>query len=148
MTNRGFWMICRTCLFPIRLPYPLTSSRRRRPHPSSKILLACPVCAHVLRYKGAQLETIAFRVPDPFRRKTAVLYEVEIECSVVRCRRPAKIYAVGATTISVARLVDLWEHWVIHARCPGHVFEPLPLRTWGARRVPAIVWNNGNCLNL
>jgi hypothetical protein len=131
MIYRGFWIVCRTCLFPIRLPYlPGTSFRRNGPSASRTILLACPVCAHVRQYRGTEVKIIAFRIPDPFRQKRAVLYTVEVPCGIPRCDGTARIYAVAATTVSVAWLLELWKHWVIHARCQGHSFKPLPRRTW------------------
>jgi hypothetical protein len=128
---RGFLVTCRTCLFPIRLPHPLRASfGHERATRSRTILLACPVCAHVRRYRGAELRIIAFRTPDPFRQKRAVLYAVDVPCGIPHCDGRAKICAVAATAVSVASLLELWKHWVIHARCQGHSFKPLPRRTW------------------
>jgi len=128
MTYRGFWIICRTCLFPIRLPDNL--SRRTGLNPSRTILLACPVCAHVRQYRGAEVKIVAFRIPDPFRQKRAVLYTVDVPCGIPRCEGTARIFAVAATSVSVASLLELWKHWVIQATCQGHSFRPLPRRTW------------------
>jgi hypothetical protein len=131
MTYRGGWIVCSTCLFPIRLPH-----LSRRPFPRNwpqsglTILLACPVCAHVRRYRGTEVETIVFRIPDPFRQKKAVLYAVEVQCGIPRCHGAAKIYAVAPTTVSIVSLLELWKHWVIHKRCEGHSFKPLPRRAW------------------
>jgi len=131
MIYRGFRIICRTCLFPIRLPYlARTSFRRNQPNPSRTILLACPVCGHVGQYRRAELKIVAFRIPDPFRQKRAVLYTVEAPCGIPRCEATARIYAVAATSVSVAALLELWKHWVIHARCQDHPFKPLSRRTW------------------
>jgi hypothetical protein len=59
-----------------------------------------------------------------------VLYMVEVPCGIPRCDGIARIYAVAATSVSVASLLELWKHWVIHARCQGHSFRPLSRRTW------------------
>jgi hypothetical protein len=139
MIYRGFWIICRTCLFPIRLPYRRkTSLPRKRSNASRMVLLACPVCAHVRPYQAAELKTVRFRIPDPFRRKEAVFYAIDAGCSRPRCDVVATIYAVAATTVSVASLLELWKHWVIHAHCEGHSFKPLPHQTWTVRGVHGI----------
>jgi hypothetical protein len=139
MTYRGLWIICRTCLFPIRLPYqPNSSSKRTWPNPNRRFFLACPVCAHVRAYREAKLERVAFRVPDPFRRKRAVLYAVEIGCRNPHCRVALRIYTVAAITVSVASLLELWKHWVIHAHCKGHSLKPLPSRTWRVSSVGGV----------
>jgi hypothetical protein len=130
MTYRGFWIVCRNCLFPIRLPN-LKTSPSFANNGSIGILLACPVCAHVKPYRGAALEAVAFRIPDPFRQKKAALYVVEVPCRISHCDQKAKIYAVSATTVSVTSLLELWKHWVIHARCPGHFFSARRYWTWG-----------------
>ena len=131
MAYRGSWIICRSCLFPIRLPYLMRIAFQCEGQaPNRSILLACPVCAHVRQYRGAELEMVGFRIPDPFRQKRVVLYRVEVACAMPRCAATARIYAVGATTISVAALLQLWKHWVIHLRCQGHAFKPLHRRTW------------------
>jgi hypothetical protein len=131
MIYRGFWIVCRTCLFPIRLPYVSGNpSRRSGLNASRTLLLACPVCAHVRQYRRAEVKVVAFRMPDPFRQKRAVLYTVEVPCGIPRCDGTARVYAVAATTVSVALLLELWKHWVIHTRCQGHSFKPLPRREW------------------
>jgi len=84
------------------------------------------------------MNMVAFRIPDPFRRKTAVLYTVEVPCRIPRCDKTARIYAVAATSLSVASLLELWKHWVIHARCQGHYFKPLPRKTWVVCSVHAL----------
>lgn len=129
MTYRGFWIICRTCLFPIRLP-DVPEFRRQEPDPSGPLLLACPVCAHVRPYQGTELEAVGFRIPDPFRQKWAVLYTVDVPCAIPGCESTARIFTVAAANVSVAVLLQLWRHWVIHTRCAGHKFKPLPNRTW------------------
>ena len=129
MTYRGFWIVCRNCLFPIRLPSLLkTSVCLSRPH---RLLLACPVCAHVEQYRNAELRAIAFRIPDPFRQEKAALYAVEIPCGVPQCGGRARIYAVAATTLSVMSLLELWKHWVIRAPCRNHSFKARRCWTWG-----------------
>jgi hypothetical protein len=131
MIYQGSWIVCRTCLFPIRLPYISGNpSHGSGIHTGRPILLACPVCAHVERYRRAEVKAVAFRVSDPFRQKRAVLYAVEVPCGTPGCDGTVKIYAVAATTVSVALLMKLWKHWVIHARCQGHTFKPLPGRAW------------------
>jgi hypothetical protein len=131
MIYRGFWIVCRSCLFPIRLPYVSGDpSRRGGIQVRGTMLLACPVCAHVRQYRRVDVKAVVFRMPYPFRQKKALLYAVEVPCGIPRCDRRAKIYAVGATTVSVALLMELWKHWVIHARCQGHSFKPLPRRAW------------------
>jgi len=131
MIYRGFWIVCHTCLFPIRLPY--VSGKRSQGSgidAGRPLLLACPVCAHVRQYRRVEIKAVAFRMPDPFRQKRAVLYAVEVPCGIPRCDSMARIYAVAATSVSVALLMELWKHWVIHARCQGHSFKPLPSRAW------------------
>lgn len=131
MTYRGLWIVCRTCLFPIRLPRLLGAPPGHNgPNPTLETLLACPVCAHVRKYRRANVKIIAFRIPDPFRQKRAVLYTVEVPCAIQGCDGTARIYAVAAASVTVALLLEVWKHWVIHARCPGHSFRPLPRRTW------------------
>jgi hypothetical protein len=129
MIYRGFWIICRVCLFPIRLPdaAPFLRPDYRRTPP---ILFACPACAHLRQYQGIDFRIVQFRIPDPFREKRAVLYKVEVPCGIPRCESIAGIYAVGAASISVAALLKLWKYWLIHGRCQGHRFKPLPYRTW------------------
>jgi hypothetical protein len=130
MTYRGFWIVCRNCFFPIRLPSFLRKSHGLN-HPN-RLLLACPVCAHIKRYRGAEVRAIAFRgIPDPFRQEKATLYAVEVPCSAPQCKRTARIYAVAATTLSVNSLLDLWKHWVIHAPCRNHSFKARQSWTWG-----------------
>jgi hypothetical protein len=98
MTHRGFWIVCRNCLFPIRLPTILkTSACLSR---SNRFLLSCPVCAHVERYRGAEVGAIAFRIPDPFRLDKATLYAVEVPCRVPHCEGKTWIYAVAATSLT------------------------------------------------
>lgn len=131
MTYRGFWIVCRNCLFPIRLPYLLKTSLSIENTHSIPILLACPVCAYVEPYTGTELKAIAFRIPDPFRQEKAALYVVEVPCGVPRCDGSARIYAVAATSISVTSLLELWKHWVIHAPCRNHSFKARRCWTWG-----------------
>jgi hypothetical protein len=131
MTYRGFWIVCHNCLFPIRLPSVLKASLWPGKNRSIPILLACPVCAHVEQYWGADLKAVAFRIPDPFRQEKAALYAVEIPCGVPQCEGTARIYAVAATTLSVMWLLELWRHWVIHAPCRNHSFKARRRWTWG-----------------
>jgi hypothetical protein len=130
MTHRGLWIVCRNCLFPIRLPSPLKRSLCLSGR--NRLLLACPVCVHIEQYRNAELRAVAFRgIPDPFRKKKAALYAVEVPCGVARCKGMTKIYAVAATTLSVVSLLELWKHWVIHARCRNHSFKPGRRGIWG-----------------
>lgn len=140
MIYRGCWVVCSTCMFPIRLPYlPKTTFVHKWRDPSRTILLACPVCVHVGQYRKAEFETVGFRVPDPFRRKRASLYMVEVPCAIPHCDKTARIYAVAAATVSVASLLELWRHWVIRvSSCRGHSFKPFPRRTWLVCRVDEI----------
>ena len=132
MICRGFWIICRNCLFPVRLPYERRGiSVRKFPEQQRSIVLACPTCGHVRRYRPADLKTVDFRIPDPFLMKKAVLYAVNVGCASPHCTNNARIYAVGARTVSVASLLAVWKYWVIHVRCQGHFFKPLSRRTWG-----------------
>jgi hypothetical protein len=131
MTYRGYWIICHCCLFPIRLPHLLKLSLCIEKKLSIPILLACPVCAHVEEYSGTELKAIAFRIPDPFGQKKAALYEVEVPCGIPRCNRKARIYAVAATSVSIAVLLELWKRWVVRARCNGHFLKPSRSWTWG-----------------
>ena len=86
MIYRGFWILCRSCLFPVRLPY------QSQGHIYSRFLRAKaerrirdgPACGHVRCYRRADLKTVSFRIPDPFRRKKAVLYAIDLGC-----RKPA-----------------------------------------------------------
>jgi len=129
MTYRGFWIVCRYCLFPIRLPSLLkTSAFVSR---SSRILLACPVCAHVEQYSSTELRAIAFRIPDPFRRDKATLYAVEVPCRVPHCRGKTWVYAVAATSLSVTSLLEQWKRWIIHSPCRNHSFRARQCWTWG-----------------
>jgi hypothetical protein len=132
MTYRGFWILCRSCLFPVRLPneFPGIFVRHSKEEQASAVL-ACPACGHVRRYRRADLKTVSFRIPDPFRLKKAVLYAVDLGCANRHCQHTVRIYAVAATTISVASLLELWKHWVIHMRCQGHLFRPRSRETWG-----------------
>ena len=139
MIYRGLWIICRTCLFPIRLP-----SGRKTPlprnglNPGPAVLVACPVCAHVRPYQRAELKAVSFRIPDPFRHKRAVLYAIEVGCVKPRCHTETTIYAVAAKDVSVASLLEVWKYWVIHARCGGHGFKLPPRRTWSVRSVHGV----------
>lgn len=130
MTYRGFWIVCRNCLFPIRLPSLLKTLLHLENSRSNSILLACPVCAYVEPYAGGELEAIAFRIPDPFGQKKAALYVVRVPCGVQDCEETARIYAVAATTLSVTSLLQLWRHWVIHATCRNHSFRARRCSTW------------------
>lgn len=131
MIYRGSLITCRTCLFPVRLPYGLRGTLDRSMSERKRsIVLACPACAHVRRYRRADLEAITFRIPDPFHLKKAVLYAVDAACATSRCGNTPRIYAVAATTVSVASLLEVWKHWVIHMHCQGHSFKPLSPRTW------------------
>ena len=136
MIDRGFWIVCRNCVFPIRLPYFLKTSLCLANTRSIRLLLACPVCAYVEQYSGTELEAIAFRTPDPFRLTNAALYVVEVPCQVPHCERTARIYAVAATTLSVTSLLKLWKYWVIHAPCRNHRFKARQCWTWGVYGVP------------
>src|SRR3954454_12486070 len=132
MMYRGCWILCRSCLFPVRLPreFPgifVHDFKEKK----ARAVLACPACGHVRRYRRADLKTVSFRIPDPFRLKKAVLYAVDLGCANRQCQDTVRIYAVAATTVSVASLSELWKHWVIHMRCQGHPFRPLSRRTWG-----------------
>jgi len=140
MIYRGCWIICSTCLFPIRLPYlPKTKFLHKWQHPTHAILLACPVCLHVGQYRKREFEMVAFRVPDPFHRKRASLYVIEVPCAIPHCDKTVKIYAVAAATVSVASLLKLWSHWVIRASsCRGHSLKPFPRRTWSVRPVDQV----------
>lgn len=140
MIYRGCWVVCSTCKFPIRLPHlPRTTFLRKWRDPNRIILLACPVCVHVGQYRKAEFETVGFRVPDPFRRKRASLYAIEVPCAIPHCDKTARIYAVAATTVSVTSLLELWKHWVIHASfCSGHSFKPFSRRTWSVCRVDEV----------
>jgi len=132
MIYRGFWIICRNCLFPVRLPYERQrASVRIFPEQMRSIALACPACGHVRRYRPADLKTVDFRIPDPFLMNKVVLYVVSVGCATPHCRNKVRIYAVGAGTVSVASLLAVWKYWVIHVRCQGHPFKPLSRRTWG-----------------
>lgn len=132
MTYRGFWIICRSCLFPVRLPYGRQGlSVRNFPEQKRSITLACPACGHVRRYRPVDFKTVDFRIPDPFLMKRAVLYAVNVGCASPRCKNNARIYAVAARTVSVASLLAVWKYWVIHVRCQRHAFKPLSRRTWG-----------------
>ena len=132
MIYRGFWIICRNCLFPVRLPYERQRlSVRNLPEQKRSIVLACPACGHVRRYRPADLKTVDFGIPDPFLMNKAVLYAVNVGCANRHCTHRARIYAVGATTVSVASLLAVWKYWVIHVRCQGHPLKPLSPRTWG-----------------
>jgi hypothetical protein len=133
MMHRGFWIICRICLFPIRLPgrAPFLRHESRRNPP---VLLACPACAHVEQYQGVEFQVIQFRIPDPFRENRAVLYRVEVSCAMPNCESIAKIYAVAAESISVAALLQLWKYWVLQRRCQSHYFKLRPYRTWTVSR--------------
>jgi hypothetical protein len=142
MTYRGFWIVCRSCLFPIRLPYMAKTSLSSEKTRSMRILLACPVCAHVEQYGGVELKAITFRSADPFRQKKAALYVVEAPCAAPHCDRMAKIYAVAATCVSVASLLELWKHWVIHSRCQGHSFKACRYWMWGVYGVHPLQWQN------
>lgn len=138
MTYRGQWIICRNCLFPIRLPMLLEAAVRLGETGSIPILLACPVCAYVEPYSGTELKATAFRIPDPFRQKKAALYVVNIPCRVPHCKRTARIHAVAATTLSVTSLLELWQHWVIHDPCSNHAFKARQFWTWGVYGVPRV----------
>jgi RNase P subunit RPR2 len=132
MIYRGFWIICRNCLFPVRLPYQRPGiSVRNFPDQKRSIVLACPACGHVRRYRPADFKRVDFRMPDPFLMKKAVLYAVNVGCASPHCTNNARIYAVAARTVSVASLLAIWKYWVIHVRCQGHPFKPLSRRTWG-----------------
>jgi hypothetical protein len=130
MSDRGLCIICRLCLFPIRLPRtgPFLRNESGRIPP---ILLACPACAHVQPHQAVELRTVHFRLPDPFRENRAVLYRVEVPCAIRRCESTANIYAAAAASISLAALLKLWKYWAIHRRCQGHPFRPMPCATWG-----------------
>jgi len=129
MTYRGFWIVCRNCLFPVRLPSLLKTSLSLSR--SNSLLLGCPVCAHVEQYSGAELRAIAFRIPDPFLQEKATLYAVEVPCGVLQCNGKARIYAVAATTLSVISLLEVWKHWAIRVPCRNHSFKARRCWTWG-----------------
>ncbi len=129
-TYRGFWIICRSCKFPIRLP-----DQKRilvAQHPAGhQDLLACPVCANVHVYLAETLERTQFRTPDPFRRSAAIVYLVKFHCAVRSCRSEAAVRAVAATSISVAQLLGIWKFWKLHARCEaGHTLRVPNVSDW------------------
>jgi hypothetical protein len=138
MTYRGCWVVCRSCLFPIRLPALLKMSPSAEASHWIPMLLACPACAHVEQYRGSELKAVAFRIPDPFGQKKAALYEVEVPCGVRQCEGKARIYAVAAARLSITVLLEVWKHWVIHARCHGHVLRPSRCWTWGVYGVDQV----------
>lgn len=104
MMFRGFWILCRSCLFPVRLPYefPAIFVHDFKGKKASAVL-ACPACGHVRRYRRADLKTVSFRIPDPFRLKKAMLYAVDLGCANRHCQHTVRICAVAATTVSLAR---------------------------------------------
>lgn len=137
---RGYWIVCRNCKFPIRLPdtHAAFSGATRRP--VRQILLACPVCANVHSYRAKSLETVQFCTPDPFRKGSATIYLAIFCCPVGSCRSKATVRAVAASTVSVARLLEVWKFWKMHVRCKtGHVLHVPNILTWVVieqRRVP------------
>ena len=140
MIYRGCWVVCRTCMFPIRLPYlPKKKLLRKWLDPSRTILLVCPVCVHVGEYQKREFQIIGFRIPDPFSRRRASLYAIEVPCAIPLCGKTARIYAVAAATVSVTSLLELWKHFVLRASpCRGHIFKPFPRRTWAVSRVEEV----------
>ena len=140
MIYRGCWVVCRTCMFPIRLPYlPKKKLLRKWLDPSRTILLVCPVCVHVGEYQKREFQIIGFRIPDPFSRRRASLYAIEVPCAIRHCGKTARIYAAAAATVSVTSLLELWKHWVLRAPpCRGHTFKPFPRRTWSVSRVEEV----------
>jgi hypothetical protein len=129
-TYRGFWIICRSCKFPIRLPngqdvFPGRADAVRQ------IMLACPVCAHVHPYRSVNLERTHFRTLDPFIRSTAILYLVKFHCAFRSCSSEAAVRAVAASSISVAQLLGVWKFWRLHARCEtGHTLRAPDASDW------------------
>ena len=127
---RGFWIICRTCKFPIRLPDRLkmfTGPGDAVRH----ILLACPACVHVHPYRARSLERTHFRTSDPFRQSAATLYLVRFHCAVRACPSEAAVRAVAANTTSLAQLMGIWKFWKLHARCEsGHTLRAPNVSDW------------------
>lgn len=128
---QGFWIICRTCEFPIRLPDANKMFVNGRRGAVRKILLACPVCTHVHLYETVNIERIQFRTPDPFGRSTATLYLVKFHCAARSCPSEAAICAVAAASISVAQLLGIWKFWKLHPRCEtGHRLRAPSVSSW------------------
>ncbi len=140
MIYRGSWILCRNCLFPVRLPSEPHGILVRDFFEHSRLVaLACPACGHVRCYRSADLKTVGFRIPDPFHLRRAVLYALDLGCANRHCHHTVRIYAVAAATVSVASLLEVWKHWVMHLRCEGHSFRPLSRRTWG---IVSIGWRS------
>jgi len=142
MTCRGYWIVCRCCSFPIRLPQLLKVQIHPNKAGLTPILLACPVCAHVEPYNGTELKPIAFRIPDPFDQKKAALYQVEVPCGTLHCEGKARIFAMAAASVSITALLKLWKHWAIRARCHGHLLKPRRCSTWGVYGVHQVYVRN------
>ena len=126
----GYWSVCQTCGFPIRLPnskkWPDGPSNRQR-----RVLLACPVCLNVHTFDPKKLEAVRFRIPDPFRAHSAILYRVVFRCGKRSCSSKADIRAMAAAETSVAELLGIWRFWNLHVRCSdGHGFRVPSLATW------------------
>lgn len=137
MSTYGYWIICRTCRFPIRMPRtPGRHSPSRSKGPPPHLVLACPVCGHVHKYTTSHFERVAFHIPDPFRNHRAILYSIAFPCAISACPNWATIFAIGAEDVSVALLLTLWRHWSIHVRCPQHHFlKPAAVVYWTISRV-------------
>ena len=87
MMYRGFWILCRSCLFPVRLPYGFPGIFvHDLKEKTAGAVLACPACGHVRRYRRVDLKRVSFRIPDPFRLKKAVLYAVDLGCANRQCQ--------------------------------------------------------------
>lgn len=140
MSVDGCWIVCRTCRFPVRLPRELliTVSLAFQPY----LVLGCPLCGHVYKYRTSNFERVRFRAPDPFLSGHAVLYSVNFPCAVSACNTREEVLTVGAEDVSVASLLNFWKHWTMHVRCPErHLLKSPPLVYWEifrvSNRVPA-----------
>ena len=130
MIYPGVWIFCRNCLFPVRLPCSHGISIRDFSRKRGALHWLAPLAGTYVVIVRQISKGSASEFPIP-RRKKAVLYAVDLGCANRQCQHTVRIYTVAATTVSVASLLELWKHWVIHMRCQGHPFRPLSRRTWG-----------------
>jgi hypothetical protein len=85
----------------------------------------------VRSYSRQDLQQVQFRSPDPYKAGKLIVYSAHTGCARPRCSNETIIFTVGAASVSIAALLQLWKRWKIMCRCPGgHLFRLPDITSW------------------